>query len=161
MIVYVGNSWSAHPSTTKAYEEQIRLDGRLKAKIEEIQTKDLFNVDVIRKTNKLLRVNQEFHEDIFIDLNYFNEKGDVELPTFLDNEGFVIEQKEWKYMLVETLSASLEDINDEDKEVENTKTKMNYMYFLEYTMRHLILNVNTYKSQEYIDHLGSMNLFIA
>lgn len=58
------------------------------------------------------------------------------------------------------LPKALENINDEDNMVSNTKSRMDDVYSLEYTMSHLILNVNTYKSPEYIDHIVDVNLFI-
>lgn len=40
MIVFSDQFWSVYVRTTKAFDEHTRLDGRLKAIIEEIQAKD-------------------------------------------------------------------------------------------------------------------------
>lgn len=61
-IVFADELWSIYGRTKKAFDEHIWLDGRLKVKIEELQTKDPLNAKLINRANKLSGLHQEYYE---------------------------------------------------------------------------------------------------
>lgn len=58
------------------------------------------------------------------------------------------------------LTNALQEINDEEIVLKNTHKQLEKMMRMEYDMKEVIINVNTYAEQDYIHHLSAINLFI-
>lgn len=145
--------WKAFKKMCSAIKENERIQKRLIEK-KELQGKNSLQGHTLHTYNKLVETKNEYEDSLQEYIKYFDT------PLALHDElGNLKEQGDWKEELTLILDTNLEEINDEERVLQNTHRHLERLMYLEYDMKIAISNVNTYANEEYIYHLSAMNMF--
>lgn len=104
--------------------------------------------------------HKRFRKDLVDDMKRLEGKETDILPTIL-HDGAFLSLEQWQAKLANGMTRVVEDIKGDDELAPHVIKITDIFDKQEYAMIHLSLNINVYKDQEYVDHLGALNLFIS